>query len=116
MNGIVLEATILMGLDDVSNQALDNLKKASEILYHRYKIRLILNPINLWLDPLKASINSLPVIFIGNKKIFSGSSPSIDEIIREVVKLATSNHRTNFEALLPTAILREDFINAALTE
>ncbi|MEL9940305.1 MAG: hypothetical protein QW632_02640 [Ignisphaera sp.] len=116
MNGTVLEVTILMGLDDVSNQALDNLKKASEILYHRYKIKLILNPINLWLDPLKASINSLPIIFIGSKKIFSGYPPSINEIIREAVKLATSNHHTNFEALLPTAILREDFIDAALIE
>ncbi|MEM0027251.1 MAG: hypothetical protein QXT53_03965 [Ignisphaera sp.] len=116
MNNMVLEATILMGLDDTSNQALDNLKKASKILYHRYKIRLVLNPINLWLDPLKASINSLPIIFIGNKKVFSGYLPSINEIIQEVIKLATSNHRANFETLLPTAILREDFINAALID
>ncbi|MDK6027779.1 hypothetical protein QPL79_00115 [Ignisphaera sp. 4213-co] len=116
MKGLVLEATIFMGLDEMSNVALDNLKKASQILYTKYGVKLLLNPVNIWLDPIKAALNSLPIIFIGDRKLFSGYTPSIDEIVSEVIKLISTQQHTYVETLMPAGIFRDDFVNAAIIE
>ena len=111
-----LEITIFMGLDDVSNAALNNLIKACNFLNKKYSVRVFVNPINLWHDPINSAIRGLPVIVIGNKKIFSGYSPDVNELVKEILKIIKSDEGIAIEALLPFTKFEGGFLSAAIAD
>jgi hypothetical protein len=74
--------------------------KACEVLMKNYKIKAFVNPVNLWLDPVKASIRNLPVIIIDNKKILSGYAPTINELVNAVLESVKMRKRSNNEQRL----------------
>jgi hypothetical protein len=92
-----IEITVLIGLDTESATALSNVMKACEVLMKNYKIKAFVNPVNLWLDPVKASIRNLPVIIIDNKKVLSGYVPTINELVNAVLESVKMRKRSNNE-------------------
>jgi hypothetical protein len=109
---MLLEAIIFIGLDEISNNALENLREASEILLKEYGVKLIIVPVNTWLDPLNSSIKSLPTIVINGFKAFSGCAPTVDDIKEFVLKtIKLKNRRKDLQ--LPAGILKEDILTAS---
>lgn len=106
---MIIEALAIIGLDPESIYAIDNLRKAAEILRSRYGIKLVIVPFNIWSDSISAILNSIPIIFIGGVKVFSGYAPSVEEIVNYIVKYV-KNHKdkTMQEALIPAGIFEND--------
>jgi|UniRef100_A0A7J2U488 hypothetical protein len=111
-----LEITVFIGLDEVSNVALNNLVKACNLLNEKFNVKVFVNPINLWHDPINSSIRGLPIIVIGNKKIFSGYPPDVDELVKEVLKVIRSNKGSVTEDPLPFTHFEGGFLSAAIAD
>ncbi len=107
---MIIESIIFMGLDETSEQALENLRKASEILFNERKIKLIIIPLNTWQDPINSSIKSLPLIIINGLKAFSGYAPSIDEIRNFILKHIDSHGDKQADIVLPAGLIYDDKI------
>lgn len=105
---MLIEALAVIGLDPASEYALENLRKASEILRREYGVKLVVVPFNTWSDSLSASLRSLPIIFIGGVKAFSGYPPSVEEVVDFVIRYIEHNYKKTSEALIPAAILGND--------
>lgn len=108
---MMVEALIVMGFDSASEYALENLRKASEILRKEYGVRLVIVPFNTWNDSISSTLKSLPVIFIGGIKAFSGRIPSVKEVIDFVLNHVKHKHRRISEVLIPAATLGDDHIS-----
>lgn len=108
---MIIEALAVIGLDPASEYALENLRKASEILRKNHGVKLIVIPFNTWNDTLSASLKSLPVIFIGGVKAFSGYPPSTKEVVDFVLKYVKNKHKKGSEALIPAATIGNDPIS-----
>lgn len=96
---MVLEITVLVGLDEASESVIRNLYRASEVLLRRHRIKVVINPVNLWFDPLSSSINMLPVIFVNGVKVFCGYTPSVDEIVNFIVTRFTNRREAERSTL-----------------
>lgn len=106
---MLVEALAVVGLDPVSENALENLRKAAEVLRARYGIKLIIIPFNTWSESIDSALKSLPMIFIGGYKAFSGYAPSVEDIVRFVIKHAyEGRNRAADEALIPAGVLEND--------
>lgn len=108
---MMVEALAVIGLDPASEYALENLRKASEILRREYGVKLIVVPFNTWSDTLSATLKSLPIIFIGGIRAFSGYTPSVKEVVDFVLKYIRHKHKKVSEALIPAATLGNDPIS-----
>lgn len=106
---MLIEILAVIGLDSDSTLALENLRKASDLLRERYGIRLIIIPYNTWSDNLNASLRSLPTIFIGGVKAFSGRVPSVEEIVNFVLRYANNKRDKKLQdSLIPAALIVGD--------
>ncbi len=106
---MLLEAIVFVGLDETSNSALENLRKASEILVKEYGVKLVIIPVNMWLDPLNSSIKSLPLIIIGGFNAFSGYAPTANEIKEYVLKIIKLKNRGR-ELQLPAGTIDSEML------
>ena len=109
---MLVEAIVFIGLDENSNTALENLRKASEVLMKEYGIKLIIIPVNTWSDILNSSIRSLPMIVINGSKAFSGYAPTVNDIKEYVLKTIKLRNRGR-EFQLPAGIIKEDAMMAS---
>ncbi|MEM4465523.1 MAG: hypothetical protein QXJ95_08225 [Ignisphaera sp.] len=109
---MLLEAIIFIGLDEVSNSALENLREASEMLVREYGIKLVIVPVNMWSDPISSSLRSLPTIVINGFKAFSGYAPTASEIRDYVLKIAKAKNRVG-EFRLPAGVVDSGMVNAS---
>jgi hypothetical protein len=116
MDKRLLEITILMGLDEASNNALNNLVKACNFLHKQFNIKILINPINLWCDSISSTIRGLPIIVIGGKKVLSGYSPKVDELVKEILNTIKSGKDIATEDLLPHIYFKEGLLNAAIAD
>lgn len=111
---MIVEALAVIGFNPESENAVENLKKASEILRKRYGVKLVIVPYNTWSDSVSSSLKFLPVIYIGGRTAFIGRAPSVEEIVNYVVKAAKQRHRDVEEPLIPAALLdNESLLSAA---
>ncbi len=111
---MIIESIIFMGLDETSEKALENLRKASELLFNEKRIKLIIIPLNTWQDPINSSIKSLPLIIINGLKAFSGYAPSIDEIKNFVLKQIASHRNRQTDIALPAGFIHDDKMYASV--
>ncbi|MCS7110965.1 MAG: hypothetical protein N3D82_03430 [Ignisphaera sp.] len=109
---MLLEAIVFIGLDDTSNRALENLREASEALVRDYGVKLVIVPVNMWLDPINSSIKSLPMIVINGFKAFSGYAPTPSEIEEYVLKIIRLKNRRE-ELQLPAGTIHSEILTAS---
>lgn len=110
---MLIEAIVFIGLDEVSNRALENLRKASEVLVRDYGVKLLVVPINTWLDPVNSSIKSLPLIVVNGFKVFAGYAPTANEIKECVLRIANLKSGRN-ELLLPAGTIDSESFTASV--
>ena len=105
------EITIALGSNKESEEALKVLKEAVKILREDYGIWVHLIPVDAWVyDPIKVNMLNLPQIYVNGRLIFSGTVPTVDELIDVVVALlwSTAKH----PGLVPTATFWNEPFNA----
>jgi len=112
---MIIESIIFMGLDEISEQALENLRKASELLFNERRIKLIIIPLNTWQDPINSSIKSLPLIIINGLKAFSGYAPSVDEIKNFILKHIIFNRDEQIDMVLPAGLIYDNKMYGSVT-
>jgi len=105
---MILEALAVIGLDPVSEDALENLRKAAEILRRDHGVKLLVIPVNTWREPISASLKSLPAIYIGGSRAFVGYAPEVEEVVDYVLRLARGGGAKEAEVLVPAGIIDND--------
>lgn len=106
---MIIEVFAIVGLDPTSIHALENLQKAAEVLKGRYGVKLVIIPFNTWSNNLEAALRSLPTIFIGGIKAFSGYAPSVGEVVDFVLNyIKHGGHRYTEELVIPAGVFEND--------
>ncbi len=101
--------TVILALNPESEEALENVKRAVEILHKRYSIKVFIVPIQLWIsDPIRIENLGLPKILINNIVISSGHVPRVKDIILNVLQFIKISDKKNFGEV-PAAIINDRF-------
>jgi len=113
---LIIEALAIIGFDPDSEKAIENLRKASDILRKEYSVKLIIVPYNTWNDLFTATLKSLPTIYLGGRPAFIGRTPSVEEIVNYVIKIIKEKYKGG-ESFIPAAVYsNEPLFSAALVE
>ncbi|MEM1645947.1 MAG: hypothetical protein QXL96_08815 [Ignisphaera sp.] len=110
---MIVEALAIIGFNSESENAVENLKKASEILRRKYGVKLVIVPYNTWNDSISSSLKSLPIIYIGGRTAFIGRAPSVEEIVNYILKTTRHISKDIEEALIPAALFDKDSLLSA---